>query len=73
MLLKNASAFLIDKELDISLVEGCIEIALGEISPMGDARGSETYKSLLLSQLIKAHFITLFPEMNFSEMIKTTV
>jgi xanthine dehydrogenase small subunit len=73
MLLKNASAFLIDKELDIFLVEECIEKALGEISPMGDARGTAIYKSLLLAQLIKAHFITLFPEMNFSEMIKTTV
>ena len=73
MLLRNASASLIGKELDISLVEECIANALGEISPMGDARGTAAYKSLLLSQLIKAHFITLFPEMNFSEMIKTTV
>ncbi len=73
MLLRNASAFLIDKELDIFLVEECIANALGEISPMGDARGSAAYKSMLLAQLIKAHFITLFPEMNFCEMIKTTV
>jgi xanthine dehydrogenase small subunit len=33
-----------------------------EISPISDVRGSEDYKRLLINQLVKAHFIELFPE-----------
>ncbi len=38
------------------------EIAMSEISPISDARGTAEYKSLLLRQLIFAHFVKLFPE-----------
>jgi len=34
----------------------------GEISPISDARGTAAYKRLLLGQLIKAHFLTIFPK-----------
>ena len=37
-------------------------MALSEISPISDARGSAEYKKLLLRQLLFAHFIKLFPE-----------
>ena len=73
MILKKTSASLVGKAIDISLIKKCIMQAMEEISPMGDARGTAAYKTLLLEQLIKAHFITLFPELNFSEMIKSVV
>lgn len=38
-------------------------IADGEISPISDVRGTASYKRLLLSQLIKTHFIVLFPQL----------
>ena len=40
-----------------------------EISPISDARGSAAYKKLLLGQLIKAHFITLFPALNVEKLL----
>ncbi len=62
LLLKNFSEFLIDKELSSSNIREAVSIALSEISPISDVRGSAEYKSLLLRQLIFTHFITLFPK-----------
>jgi xanthine dehydrogenase small subunit len=45
------------------LVNDAIEKAYEEISPISDVRGSKEYKRLLLGQLIKAHFIALFPSL----------
>lgn len=61
--LKKASAYLAGKEFTIEVLRETIAIALTEISPMSDARGTARYKTLLLSQLIKAHFLTLFPNL----------
>ncbi len=58
--LEKSAAFLSGKKLSRELISAVIEIAQTEISPISDARGTETYKRLLLGQLIKAHFITLF-------------
>ena len=58
--LSKTSLFLNDKKVTNEIIDDAIEIAQSEISPISDARGSEDYKRLLLSQLIKAHFITLF-------------
>ena len=60
--LKDASSYLKDKLITTSVVKSAVEIALKEISPISDARGSAKYKSLLLRQLIFAHFIVLFPQ-----------
>ena len=60
--LSKTSAFLKNKKVTEELIDDAIEIAQSEITPISDARGSEDYKRLLLSQLIKAHFITLFPK-----------
>ena len=60
--LSKTSAFLKDKKITKELIDDAIEVAQSEISPISDARGSEEYKRLLLAQLIKAHFITLFPK-----------
>jgi xanthine dehydrogenase small subunit len=60
MYLKNTSTFLIGKPLSLEIVEEGIDVAMSEISPISDARGSADYKRLLLSQLIKAHFVECF-------------
>ena len=60
--LKSCPGFLIEKEITSSNISKAAAIALSEISPISDVRGSAEYKSLLLRQLIFAHFITLFPE-----------
>lgn len=53
---------LLGKTISEDIVFKALEISLDEISPISDARGSAEYKSLLLRQLIFAHFIKLFPE-----------
>lgn len=59
--LAGASEFLVDKELSSYTIQQAIQQALKEVTPISDIRGTATYKRLLLKQLIKAHFITLFP------------
>ncbi|HEY6503013.1 MAG TPA: 2Fe-2S iron-sulfur cluster-binding protein [Chitinophagaceae bacterium] len=60
--LEKTSLFLKGKKIAEETITEAIEIAQTEISPISDARGTKEYKRLLLGQLIKAHFITLFPE-----------
>jgi xanthine dehydrogenase small subunit len=69
MFLQKTSAFFKGKKIDEEIIQEAIEIARGEISPISDARGSKEYKSLLLGQLIKAHFIKLFPEVEEKIML----
>ena len=59
--LTNTVAFLKGKLLDEHLVYEAIAVAQTEVFPISDARGTEAYKRLLLQQLIKAHFLRLFP------------
>lgn len=59
MYLHNTSAFLAGKKINDDMLAGAIDIMKTEISPISDARGSAAYKTLLLAQLIKAHFIQL--------------
>ena len=61
--LEKTAAFLKGKTVTEDMVRQAIEIVNTEISPISDARGTKEYKALLLGQLIKAHFITLFPGM----------
>lgn len=67
--LLKSSEFLKGKEISATLVQDLINIVQTEIAPISDARGTEEYKRLLLSQLIKAHFITLFPTMQLQTLI----
>ena len=69
MYLKKTSGFLAGKAVDENLIENAIAIAQTEISPISDVRGSAAYKKLLLGQLIKAHFITLFPALNVEKLL----
>lgn len=57
MYLQKTSDFLKGKEISDALIGDSVEIMKTEISPISDARGSKEYKTLLLGQLIKAHFM----------------
>ena len=59
--LKDSSAFLKDKKVTPGIVKELINIAVKEISPISDVRGSAEYKTLLFKQLLLAHFLKLFP------------
>lgn len=67
--LKSTSEFLKGKYISENLVIKATQIAQTEISPISDARGTDAYKRLLLSQLIKAHFIKLFPDLQVEQLI----
>jgi xanthine dehydrogenase small subunit len=68
--LAKTAAFLIGKSVSNAVVAQAADIAQSEISPISDVRGSETYKRLLLRQLIFAHFLTLFPKrISFGELV----
>jgi xanthine dehydrogenase small subunit len=69
--LRKTSEFLRGKMITTELVDDTIENAIGEISPISDARGSREYKKLLLRQLIKAHFISLFPQMRVETLMSS--
>ena len=69
MLLEGTAKFLEGKWLSEEIVTEAIEIAQEEISPISDARGTEEYKRLLLAQLIKAHFLTLFPQLSVEKLV----
>jgi xanthine dehydrogenase small subunit len=57
--LKTASEFLRGKTLSHENIDKTISIAVDEISPISDVRGSASYKKLLLRQLLISHFSSL--------------
>lgn len=69
LFLEKASGFLSGKTVSEEMINDLIELIQTEISPISDARGTADYKRLLLSQLIKAHFITLFPKLELTKLI----
>ena len=64
--LSKGSEFLKGKKIEADVIAELLNITQREISPISDARGTTDYKRLLLRQLIKAHFITLYPELETS-------
>jgi xanthine dehydrogenase small subunit len=60
--LRDASAFLLDKPISAETARAAAAVASGEIAPISDVRGSAQYKRAILSRLILAHFLELFPE-----------
>jgi xanthine dehydrogenase small subunit len=62
LLLVKTCEYLLYKEITNDVMIEAGKIAQSEISPISDARGSAEYKSILLRQLLYAHFIKLFPE-----------
>ncbi|MBK7158425.1 MAG: FAD binding domain-containing protein [Ignavibacteria bacterium] len=62
LFLSKTCEMLTGTELSPDNIKEAVLIAQKEISPISDARGSEDYKRLLLTRLIYAHFLVLFPE-----------
>lgn len=58
--LEKTSRYLQGKSVNEETIAFAIAIMQTEISPISDARGSKEYKTLLLGQLMKSHFIKLF-------------
>jgi xanthine dehydrogenase small subunit len=67
--LEKTSRFLKGKDISEETVLEAVKLAGKEISPISDARGSKEYKAFLLSQLIKAHFIAVFPELKAEKLL----
>lgn len=66
--LSASSDFLIGKKISAQSINQLTEIAQTEIKPISDARGTAEYKRLLLTQLIKAHFVVLFPALPLQKL-----
>ncbi len=65
--------YLKGKSITVENIKNAINITMKEIAPISDMRGSAEYKSLLLGQLIFAHFTVLFPKsINVEEIIQTS-
>ncbi len=62
---------LYDKKITVKLISESIAIAVQEVAPISDVRGSAEYKKLLLRQLLYAHFIKLFPDVIDSATLTT--
>ncbi len=62
LFLRETSAWLIGKPIEVTTAAEAGRFAQTEISPISDVRGSATYKSLLLRRLVYAHFLECFPE-----------
>lgn len=73
LFLEQTTKFLKGKAIKEALVAGAIETAQSEISPISDARGTESYKRILLAQLMKAHFITLFPKLDIEKLLAVSI
>lgn len=69
MILKETNAWLTGKTIDTGTIRGAAEVMVKEIAPISDVRGSAKYKTLLLRNLLFAHFITLFPGSGIEEVI----
>jgi xanthine dehydrogenase small subunit len=62
LFMKKTADFIKGKFINKEMVLAAIKIAMSEISPISDIRGSAEYKRLLVRQLIICHFTKLFPE-----------
>jgi xanthine dehydrogenase small subunit len=60
--LEETCGYLRDKKITGKTLCEAVDVMEQEISPISDVRGSAQYKTLLLRNLIFAHFITLFPK-----------
>ena len=59
--LQKTAEFFIGKKVSAEMLNAANDILQSEVSPISDVRGTESYKRLLLRQLMFAHFMELFP------------
>jgi xanthine dehydrogenase small subunit len=69
MLLEKTSEFLAGQKISRQTIISAMDIAMDEIAPIPDVRGSAAYKRRLLARLIAAHFIVCFPGHNLEDII----
>jgi len=69
LLLARTSEYLLGRPLSADTVAGANEVMQEEISPIGDVRGTASYKRLLLRQLLFAHFLRFAPELTLAELL----
>lgn len=62
LFMKKTCNYLRGKPLSVETISEAFAVAMDEISPISDVRGSAEYKRLLVRQLLMAHFIKLYPE-----------
>lgn len=67
LLLSRTSAFLAGRTADAATAREAAAIAVSEIAPIDDVRGSADYRRRLLERLVLGHFIRLFPESGIAE------
>ena len=67
LLLARTSAFLAGRAADAATAREAAAIAVSEIAPISDVRGSADYRKRLLERLVLGHFIRLFPESGIAE------
>ena len=67
--LKAASEYLRGKEASAETAKEAARLAVAASSPIDDVRGSADYRRRLLSRLILAHFVRLFPETGIAEVL----
>lgn len=68
--LSKTCEYLQGKPINFETLSQALEIMNTEILPISDVRGTAEYKRLLVNQLVKAHFIKLFPKcIKFEEVI----
>ncbi len=68
-LLAATSEWLKGKHVNETIVDELMDLLQSEIAPISDARGTAAYKRSLLQQLVKAHFIKLFPELSAPKIL----
>jgi len=67
LLLSRTSAFLAGRSADAATAREAAAIAVSEIAPISDVRGTADYRKRLLERLVLGHFIRLFPESGIAE------
>lgn len=67
--LERSSSLMAGRTPEPQLVHDVITMAIIETAPISDVRGTAEYKKLLLEQLIKAHFLTLFPQLPVEDLL----
>ena len=69
LFLAKSSESMVGRVLDWDTLAALLKIVAQEITPISDARGTAEYKKLLLQQLVKSHFVKMFPEQFAHEKI----
>lgn len=65
--LRQTSDFAEGKEVSADLVRELCRMAVQEIHPISDVRGSAEYRTTMVERFIIAHFLRLFPESHLEE------